>query len=186
VLPTRVPTVVPGSQPGAVPAVPVSAQNAPSAASAASAGGLTLPTRVPTVAAGQPAPVLPTAAPAASPALAAEPETLPQFALYFLLAAAMGLAIFPVVWDRQTTPRDRRFGVVWALVVSYGGAVWAASLLKTVLGAPVDNAVIGPGVGGVSGVMPALWELAAAFALGAAALTVAWLPNRAGSARTTA
>src|SRR5688572_18769269 len=177
VLPTRVPTVVPGGQPGQVPA------GQAQSAAAASAGGLVLPTRVPTVAPGRSAPVLPAAqAPsqdtAATPAVApAEPETLPQFALHFLLAAALGLAIFPVVWERQRTSRDRRFGLLWTVVVSYGGALWAASLLRTVVTAPPGNVLIGPGVGGVTGATPALWGMTAAFTLGALCLTIAWLPR---------
>ncbi|HET7767845.1 MAG TPA: hypothetical protein VFN74_03655, partial [Chloroflexota bacterium] len=184
VLPTRVPTVVAGSQPGQVPSGQ-SAQTAPSsqaAQSAASAGGLVLPTRVPTVVPGQAAPVLPAAqAPAQdtapTSAAPAEPETLPKFALYFLMAAALGLAVFPVVWERQQNERDRRFGLLWTLVVSYGGALWTGSILRAVLTAPPDNVLIGPGVGGVTGATPALWGLTLAFALGALCLTIAWLPG---------
>ena len=194
VLPTRVPTVVPGGQPGQVPAGQAqSAQPAQppepalsgsqAAQSAASSGGLVLPTRVPTVAPGQSAPVLPAAqapsqdAPATPAAAPAQPETLPQFALYFLLAAALGLTIFPIVWERQQTSRDRRFGLLWTLVVSYGGALWAASILRAVVTAPPGNVLIGPGVGGVTGATPALWAMTAAFALGAICLTIAWLPG---------
>src|SRR5688572_21007733 len=177
VLPTRVPTVVPGGQPGQVPA------GQAQSAAAVSAGGLMLPTRVPTVAPGRSAPALPAAqAPSQDAAVTlaaapAEPETLPQFALYFLLAAALGLAIFPVVWERQRTSRDRRFGLLWTVVVSYGGALWAASLLRTVVTAPPGNVLIGPGVGGVTGATPALWGMTAAFTLGALCLTIAWLPR---------
>jgi hypothetical protein len=174
------------------------------AGSITAGGGLVLPTRVPTVAAGtqggaqvggqvgtqpavataaQPAPaVSPTAVPATGRAtgLPAEavgetaPPSLPQFSLYLLFAAALGLAIFPLVWERQHTARDRRFAVLWTLVVSYGGALWTASMLRTVLAATVGNTLIGPGVGGTLGAEPALWAMCIAFLLGAASLTAAW------------
>jgi hypothetical protein len=184
-LPTRVPTVAAGTVPGSVPA-----QNPAGSAAggAGAAGGLTLPTRVPTVAPGQaaqPAPHQPAPATASSGTEPAAPVTLPQFSLYFLLAAAAGLAIFPLVWERQVTERDRRFGTLWTLVVSYGGALWSGSILYTVLTAPPGNALVGPGVGGTTGAEPALWLLCIAFVLGALSLTGAWLSTapRGGDAR---
>ncbi len=56
----------------------------------------------------------------------------------------------------------------------------AGSILRAVAGAPAGNALIGPGVGGVTSAAPALWGTAVAFAVGAICLSVAWLsPSRA-------
>jgi len=202
-LPTRVPTIAAGgtagfgtspgvvAQPTAVPAAPAAQAAAPVSGS----GGLVLPTRVPTVAPGgtsgfgSSAGVAsqPTAAAAATAAAAGRisgaavepkdpvaPPTLPKFWLHLVPLAALGLATFPVIWDRLTETRDRRFGRIWTLLLAYGGALGLGRVVYLVATAGTGNLLMGQSVGAVKSGEPALWGTFIAFVLSALLLTVAW------------
>jgi hypothetical protein len=186
-LPTRVPTVAAGSAPAtgaAPPAAPPAAAPAAPAAAAGATGGLTLPTRVPTVAAGS-APVSGAAqappatsggasgpAPAARPAPPA-PDVLPQFALYLVPLAGLGIAAFSLIWERLVDRRDRFAGRLWTLLLAYGGLLLSGYVLYKAATAQPGNVLLGAGA--VVGLTPALWGVFLAFLFSAACLTVAWL-----------
>jgi hypothetical protein len=170
-LPTRIPTVAPGG---------------------VASGGLVLPTRIPTVQPG--ATQAPSAAQAGTGQLAggaaagsvleagraaprpAEPERLPRMSLYLLPAAALALAVFALVWDRLPEARDRRFGVLWTILVSFGGSAVTGWLLFKTAAAPPGNDLLDPGT--VTAAEWALWALLVAFLTGAAAVTAAWVSPR--------
>jgi hypothetical protein len=195
-LPTRVPTVAAGAGassggltlPTRVPTVAPATGGAGSGA-ASSAGGLTLPTRIPTVAPGaQPAPATGQSTSGqlagggaagtvleAGRAIAreAEPDRLPQFPLYLVPLAGLGLAAFAVIWDRLREPRDRFFGKLWTILLSFGGALGTGWMLYKAATAAPGNDLIGPGE--VTGPEWALWAIFLSFLLGAISIAIAWL-----------
>jgi hypothetical protein len=184
-LPTRVPTVAAGSAPatGAAPA-------ASGAGAAGAAGGPALPTRVPTVAPGgapagfgssagvaqaQPGASAPApAAPAPAPRPAAPvPDVLPQFLLYLVPLAGLGIFAFSLIWERLVDRRDRFAGRLWTLLLAYGGLLLTGYVLYKAAIAQPGNVLLGAGA--VVGPAPALWGVFLAFLFSAACLTVAWL-----------
>jgi hypothetical protein len=198
-LPTRIPTIAAGggasssgfgSTSGATGATTGAAAQ-PTTAPLSVPGGVVIPTRVPTVAPGggsgfgttagaaaQQTPLATAvgAAAAARPAAAPPaPTVLPTFWFYAIPLAALGLATMPVVWDRFTDQRDRRYGRIWTLLLSYGGALFLGYVLWRVASAPATNALLGQGVGSVRSALPALWGSFAAFLMAAVCLTIVWL-----------
>ena len=186
-LPTRVPTVAAGERARhrrGARSRPDSGGASGTAAAAGAAGGLALPTRVPTVAAGS-APVTGAAqappaasggasgpAPAARPAPPA-PDVLPQFALYLIPLAGLGIVAFSVIWERLVDRRDRFAGRLWTLLLAYGGLLLTGYVLYKAATAQPGNVLLGAGA--VVGPTPALWGVFLAFLFSAACLTVAWL-----------
>lgn len=194
VMPTRIPTVAAGGA-GAAGA-------AGAAGSGLATGGLVLPTRIPTVtppASGQfstgSAPAPAGAASGASGATGGQlagggaantvleagrqitreqgPDRLPQFPLYLMPLAGLGLAAFSIIWDRLYEPRDRLFGRLWTLLLAYGGMLGAGYVLVKSVTAAAGNDLLGPGE--VTGAAGALWGVFIAFLLGAISITIAWL-----------
>ena len=196
VLPTRIPTVAPGGSSagsgfGTTSGAAGTAGAAqPTTAAIAAPGGVVIPTRIPTVApggssgfgttAGAAAQQTPLATAAgggasrAAPAPAA-PPVLPTFWFYVIPFAALGLATMPVVWDRFTDQRDRRYGRIWTLLLSYGGTAFLGYVLWRIATAPAANSLLGPGVGAVRSALPALWGTFAGFLAAAVLLTLVWL-----------
>ena len=198
VLPTRIPTVAPSGAGGSsgfgttAGAAGSAGAAQPTTAAIAAPGGVVIPTRIPTVApggsagfgttAGAAAQQTPQAtaaggsasrdAPTASPAA---PPVLPTFWFYVIPFAALGLATMPVVWDRFADHRDRRYGRVWTLLLSYGGALFLGYVLWRIATEPATNALLGPGVGAVRSALPALWGSFAGFLTAAVLLTIVWL-----------
>jgi hypothetical protein len=200
VLPTRIPTFAPGtgglgqSASVATPVPPIAPGSAAPAAGAA--GDLTLPTRVPTVApagaAGSGGAVPAGVAIATSAAATAQAagtaraggnaaavttadeqrDELPQMPLYGVPLAAAGLAIFAVIWDRLSEPRDRLFGKLWTIVLSAGGTLGVGYVLFKVATAPSNNNLLAPGA--VTGAQWGLWAAFFAFLLSALSLAIAW------------
>jgi hypothetical protein len=191
-LPTRQPTAVTGGPAGGFGS---SSAAVGGAGAGASLGGLALPTRIATV---TPLPSGQLGAGTGNPAGALiggqlagggtanvvleigrqverqkEPDRLPQFPLYFVPLAALGLATFPVVWDRLYESRDRFFGKVWTLLLAYGGAFGTGYVLFMVSTAVAANDLLGPGE--AKGVEWPLWGAFLAFVAATVSITVAWL-----------
>jgi hypothetical protein len=173
-LPTRIPTVAPG---------------APAAGAGADQSDLTLPTRQPAGAAiatqaAATAQAIQTAQAGASitgagaAIIEERPDQLPQTLLYGVPLAAIGIAVFSLLWGHLREARDRLFCQLWTILLSTGGAAGAGYVLAKVATAPRPNDLLGPGE--VRGAQWGLWATLVAFLLAALCLAVAWRrPRRA-------
>jgi hypothetical protein len=102
-----------------------------------------------------------------------EPDRLPQFQLFLVPLAALGLIAFPVVWERLYESRDRFFGKVWTLLLAYGGVLGVGYVLFMVSTAVAANDLLAPGE--VKAAEWPLWGAFFAFLAAAVSITIAWL-----------
>jgi len=102
----------------------------------------------------------------------AQPDQLPQVALYGVPLAAIGITVFSLVWDRLRDMRDRRYGKWWTIFLAFGGTLGVAYVLFKVSTAPAGNDLLAPG--SVKAAQWGLWATFLAFLGCAASITAAW------------